>query len=111
MKTAADCKVAHQTAYNNCLSLWKRAKKNIADHKKRLAAPMKLSKKQVQRQAKKSKKCAKLMDASNKTCKKAFKGYKKSCKKKMDEAVENEASMDELVELQSRVNKAKSKAH
>merc|ERR1712216_82881 len=40
MKTAADCKVAHQTAYNNCLSLWKRAKKNIADHKKRLAAPM-----------------------------------------------------------------------
>jgi len=110
MKVAADCKVAHETAYNNCLFLWKKAKKIIADRKARLAAPMKESKKQVLSQAKKSAMCTKLMAASTKTCKSAMSGYKKSCKKKMDEAVDDEAEMDDLVELQEQADKAGKKA-
>merc|ERR1712096_537874 len=59
MKVAADCKVAHETAYNECLRLWKKAKKIIADRKKRLAAPMKVSTKHVEELAKKTKVCEK----------------------------------------------------
>merc|ERR1719364_402442 len=62
MKVAADCKVAHETAYNECLRLWKKAKKIIADRKKRLAAPMKVSTHHVETLAKKTKVCKKKMD-------------------------------------------------
>jgi len=110
MKVAADCKVAHETAYNECLRLWKKAKKIIADRKKRLAAPMKVSKHHVEMQAKKSTVCSKLMAASAASCKKGFATYKKSCKKKMDLALE--AEEEEMTLLQKGVKKAAlKKAH
>jgi len=110
MKVAADCKVAHETAYNECLRLWKKAKKIIADRKKRLAAPMKVSTHHVETLAKKTKVCEKYDAAAAASCKKGFAAYKKTCKKKMDLALEAEEAEMTLIQKGAK-KKALKKAH
>merc|ERR1712159_568640 len=61
MKDAAECDVAHQTAYNKCFSLWKRAKKNIHNARERAAAPMHHTDEMVKTMQAGTTKCAGLM--------------------------------------------------
>jgi hypothetical protein len=90
MKDAAACKVAHETAYNKCFSLWTRAKKNIENERKAAAAPMKHTDDQVKAMASGSKQCSDLMVKANKECGTAFDSYKNECSKSMMEAIQAE---------------------
>lgn len=80
-KDAAECKVAHETAYNKCFSLWKRAKKNIHAARERAAAPMKHTDEMVKTMTDGTTKCASLMKTANKDCSTAFDKYHDACKK------------------------------
>merc|ERR1711924_591650 len=88
MKDAAECKVAHEAAYNRCFSLWTRAKKNIHAARERAAAPMHHTDEMVKAMDAGSKKCATLVTKADGECKTAFAKYHTACKAKMVEAVE-----------------------
>merc|ERR1712159_257878 len=90
MKGAAECKVAHETAYNKCFSLWKRAKKNIHDARERAAAPMHHTDEMVKTMQSGTTKCAGLMKDANVSCKAAFDKYHAICKGKILEAIETD---------------------
>jgi len=94
MKDAAECKVAHQTAYNKCYDLWQRAKQNIADAQEQAAAPMAHTDDQVQSMADGTEKCATLMKKAKGECSEAYSKYKATCKATMMTAVD--ASVVEL---------------
>jgi len=105
MKDAAECKVAHQTAYNRCYSLWNRAKKNIHAARTKAAAPMKHTDVMVKGMFSGTKKCAGLMKKADTDCKTAFDKYKSACKAKMLDA------MDEtFTQVQDEVETAKAAA-
>lgn len=94
MKDAASCKVAHETAYNKCFSLWTRAKKNIEAERKVAAAPMQHTDDQVKAMSAGATTCGTLMTKANTECKSAFADYKKECANTMMQAIEAEAFVE-----------------
>jgi len=109
MKDAAECDVAHQTAYNKCFSLWKRAKKNIHNARERAAAPMTHTDEEVKDMSAGTTKCAGLMKDANTSCKAAFDKYHDDCKKKVLKAIEVDF-MEEMAAPKAKVAKAAKKA-
>merc|ERR1711871_77503 len=88
MKDAAECNVAHETAMNKCYDLWKRAKANIAEARKKAAAPMDHTDTQVADMAAGSTKCAELMTKAQASCATAETTYKSECKSTMMQAID-----------------------
>jgi len=91
MENAAECQVAHKTAYNECFSLWQRAKKNVKTAQKKAAAPMKQTDAFIKAMDEGAKKCAELMTKANADCGTAVHKYKGKCKAKMADAIEMSA--------------------
>merc|ERR1711871_952939 len=105
MRNAAECKVAHETAYNSCFSLWKRAKKNVQEERAEAAAPMETTDTDVKQMDKGATKCASLQTKASAKCTKTMASYQSKCKKKMAEALE--MSFTELPTILLQVQKDK----
>jgi flagella basal body P-ring formation protein FlgA len=110
MKDAAECKVAHETAYNQCYSLWKRAKKNINEARSKAAAPMEHTDEAVKAMSAGTSKCSTMMTKAKTECDKAFATYKGACKKEMSEAIDAEAVEISLPQMEGAGAKIAKKA-
>jgi len=88
MKDAANCHVAHETAMNKCFSLWKRAKGNIEEARKKAAMPMQHTDEDVKSMTAGTEKCATHMAKAKSDCDAANAKYTQQCKKTMAAAIE-----------------------
>lgn len=101
---AALCKVAHETAYNSCLALYKKAKANevTEDHQIDAAGG---SVKAIATNSAGSHACSKLFATSHKTCAAKLSAYKAKC-----HAAKRKAMVAMVVEELVEVNNAKKAA-
>jgi len=102
LKQAATCKVAHETAYNECLGLFNKAKKNAVIVDKRTdveSGPVKA----IEATATGSTTCSKVFAASHKKCTAELKVYKDACAKSKHKAMVAMV-VSELVALQGHTN-------